>query len=117
MRVISPKKIKDAMLLYSQWKVGLKLWLDVFNRSELRFESYAQLKLLWKKTSGWNMDRIPARHLRENSRKGALDIYIFDIKKNQCRIITWLNPHDGTLYIKDVLSHTEYDKWWKSQIH
>lgn len=31
MRVITPKVITQAMEKHSQWRVGLKLWLDVFN--------------------------------------------------------------------------------------
>ncbi|WP_374051523.1 type II toxin-antitoxin system HigB family toxin [Xenorhabdus taiwanensis] len=49
------------------------------------------------------------------SKKGPLDIYISDIHKNKCRIITWLNSKSGTFYIKDVCTHTEYDKWWRKQ--
>ncbi|MDE9432061.1 type II toxin-antitoxin system HigB family toxin [Xenorhabdus bovienii] len=53
--------------------------------------------------------------MEAGSQKGPLDIYIFDIHKNKCRIIAWLNPKSGTLYIKNVCSHTEYDRWWREQ--
>ncbi|WP_338884669.1 MULTISPECIES: type II toxin-antitoxin system HigB family toxin [Xenorhabdus] len=115
MRVITAKVIIEAMQKHAQWKVGLKLWLDVFDKVSLRFESYAQIRELWLKTSTWNVDRIPHELLEAGSKKGPLDIYIFDIHKNKCRIITWLNPKSGTFYIKDVCPHTEYDKWWRKQ--
>ncbi|WP_340609060.1 type II toxin-antitoxin system HigB family toxin [Xenorhabdus bharatensis] len=115
MRVISVKTITDAMLKHAQWKVGLKLWLDVFDKSSLHFESYSQILNVWKNASGWNVDRIPHELLEKGSKKGPLDIYIFDVHKNKCRIIAWLNPHSGSLYVKDVCSHAEYDKWSKNQ--
>ncbi|MBE8595710.1 hypothetical protein IQ209_04040 [Xenorhabdus sp. BG5] len=61
------------MQKHAQWKVGVKLWLDVFDKVSLRFESYAQIRELW------------------------------------------LKPKSGTFYIKDVCTHTEYDKWWRKQ--
>ncbi|MDC9593334.1 type II toxin-antitoxin system HigB family toxin [Xenorhabdus sp. IM139775] len=115
MRVITAKTITEAMQKHAQWKVGLKLWLDVFDKASLRFESYAQIRELWLKTSTWNVDRVPCALLEVGSKKGPLDIYLFDIHKNKCRIITWFNPKSGTFYIKDVCSHTEYDKWWRKQ--
>ncbi|MBN3237775.1 type II toxin-antitoxin system HigB family toxin [Pectobacterium versatile] len=115
MRVISAKAITDAMKKHAKWKVGLKLWLDVFDKPSLRFESYEQLCHVWRNTSCWNVDRIPFGLLENESRKGPLYIYVFDINGNNCRIIAWLNPNTGSLYVKDVCSHAEYDKWWKAQ--
>ncbi|PHM74420.1 type II toxin-antitoxin system HigB family toxin [Xenorhabdus kozodoii] len=115
MRVITAKAITEAMQKHAQWKIGLKLWLDVFDKASLRFESYAQIRELWLKTSTWNVDRVPHELLETGSKKGPLDIYIFDIHRNKCRIITWLNPKSGTFYIKNVYTHTEYDSWWRKQ--
>ena len=52
MQVLKPKTIKDAMLIYPQWKVELKLWIDVFNKKELKFESSIHIKNIWKNKSG-----------------------------------------------------------------
>ncbi|MGB5956487.1 MULTISPECIES: type II toxin-antitoxin system HigB family toxin [Pseudomonas] len=38
------------------------------------------------------------------------------LAKNECRLIAWLNTRTGTLYIKAILSHAEYDKWCKSDV-
>lgn len=116
MRIITPKHITEAMLIYPQWKVGLKLWLDVFNKKNLSFESSIHIKNIWKNNSGWNVDRIPANKLKIESKKGPLDIYIFDVHKNQCRIITWGSPKIHCFYVKGVYSHAEYDKWCKKQV-
>ncbi|HEY0207999.1 type II toxin-antitoxin system HigB family toxin [Acerihabitans sp.] len=115
MRVITARAIADAMERHAQWKVGLKLWLDVFNKPALRFVSWAQIRSHWLQVSGWNVDRVAHARLKPESRKGPLDIYVFDIHKNQCRIIAWLNPDSGTLFVKDVCSHAGYDKWWRDQ--
>ncbi|KIH80826.1 hypothetical protein UCMB321_5418 [Pseudomonas batumici] len=45
-----------------------------------------------------------------------MDIYIFDIKKNECRIISWINTKNGSIFIKDILPHASYDKWWQSEV-
>ncbi|MBN1085433.1 type II toxin-antitoxin system HigB family toxin [Erwinia aphidicola] len=115
MRVITARAIVEAMRKHGQWKAGLKLWLDVFNTPSLRFESLLQLRATWLELSGWNLDCIPYARLKADSRKGPLDICVFDIHKNQCRVLAWLNPKTGTLYIKQVCSHADYDKWWRDQ--
>lgn len=116
MRVITSKVVATAMTKHANWKVGLKLWLDVFNVSRLRFESFSQIRTLWKNTSGWNVDRIPAHRLRPRGQKGPLDIYVFDVHKNACRIIVWGSPRAHTLFLHAVYSHAEYDAWCKQLV-
>lgn len=116
MRVIAKAAVTQAMQKYSQWHAALSLWLTTFDKPSLRFESFEQTRNLWSTASGWNVDRVPHSKLRETSRKGPLDIYIFDIKKNECRIICWINTMNGTIYVKDILPHAGYDKWCKSEV-
>jgi len=116
MRVVTKATVTLAMNTYAQWQAPLSLWLATFDKPSLRFESFEQLRSVWSTTSGWNVDRIPHSKIKPTSKKGPLDIYIFDIKKNECRVITWLNTKTGTLYVKDILPHSGYDKWWKSEI-
>ncbi len=116
MRVISPKLITQSMQRHNQWKVGLKLWLDIFNSAGLSFESSIFIRDIWRSASNWDVDRIPAVKLRECSRKGPLDIYVFDVHKNACRIVAWGSPRAHTFFVKAVYSHAEYDKWWKQQV-
>lgn len=116
MRVITKKAVAVAIAKHSQWKEPLNLWLATFDKSTLRFESFEQLRATWKETSGWNVDRIPSSKLRQPSQKGPLDMYVFDIKKNECRLLAWLNSRNGTLYIKDILSHAEYDRWLRTDV-
>lgn len=72
MRVITARAITDAMSTHAQWRVGLKLWLDVFNKPSLVFQSFSQVKDVWRSHSGWNMDRIPNSLLKPESKKGLL---------------------------------------------
>jgi mRNA interferase HigB len=48
MRIITAKRITEAMLIHSQWKIGLKLWLDTFNNKSIHFESAMQIRNVWK---------------------------------------------------------------------
>lgn len=116
MRVIAKAAVTKAIETHGQWKEPLTLWLTIFDRASLRFESFEKLRETWKTGSGWNVDRVPGSKLRETSKKGPMDIYVFDIKINECRIIAWINTLNGTIYIKDILSHADYDKWCKSDV-
>ena len=114
MRVISKKKISDAMKTHPEVKEALFLWLKTFNVNSLRFESFAQVTECWRKVSAKNVDRIPCRHLAKTSQKGPLDIYVFDMN-HYYRLICWVNSRNGYIYVKDILSHAEYDKWCRKE--
>ncbi|WP_175652890.1 type II toxin-antitoxin system HigB family toxin [Pseudomonas sp. Marseille-P9899] len=43
----------------------------------------------------------------------GFSVYIFDIKKNECWLIEWVSQRNGSVYMKDILSSAEYDKWCK----
>ncbi|WP_338522067.1 type II toxin-antitoxin system HigB family toxin [Pseudomonas batumici] len=116
MRVIAKAAVTQAMNTYSQWRAPLSLWLTTFDRPSLRYESFEQFREVWASASGWNVDRIPHSKLKGSSKKGPLDIYIFDIKKNECRVISWINTKNGSIFIKDILPHASYDKWWQSEV-
>ena len=117
MRIITQTKIKQAIKVHSQWHFGLQLWLEIFKQKEINFESYQQIKQVWKNVSGWNVDRIPARKVTDVAFKGYFDIYIFDIHKNECRIITRIQATTNKIFIRYVYSHAEYDKWWKTKLN
>ncbi|WP_296253685.1 type II toxin-antitoxin system HigB family toxin [Pseudomonas sp. UBA4194] len=116
MRVIAKSAVTQAMRAHSQWQAALSLWLATFDRPAVRFESFDQLRGVWLEASGWNVDRVPHSRLRPTSRKGPLDIYVFDIKRNECRIVSWINVNNGTIFIKAILSHAAYDKWCKADV-
>lgn len=105
------------MIQYPQWKIGMDLWICNFNKKELKISSYSELKDSWKKASGWNTDRIAGRRLKneDGSYGKVFDLYVFDIHKNDCRLLAKIN--NNTIYIRGVYSHAEYDKRWKKNIH
>lgn len=44
------------------------------------------------------------------------DKTVFNIKGNSYRLITYIRYESGTIYIKDLLTHAEYDKGaWKTR--
>lgn len=117
MRIITTVRIKQAMNRYPKWHVGLQLWKDTFGSNLVRFESFQQIKDLWKSRSGWNTDRVPARRIRDNQFQGDnYYLYIFDIHGTQCRILARLDSVRDKLFIRDILSHADYDKWVKANI-
>ena len=117
LRIITKKRVKNAMLQYPQWQVGLDLWCHVFSQSSLNAHSYNQIKDIWRRASGWNTDRIAGKRLKnENGGYGTIfDLYIFDVHGSSCRILAKLGHN--TLFVRDILSHSEYDKWCKHNVH
>ena len=117
MRIITKTRIKESIIKYPQWSLGLNLWIEVFKNKSLNFESYQQIRDVWKNASGWNTDRIPARRIIENNFEGGFDVYIFDIHGNDCRLITRINAENNIVFIRLVSSHAEYDKWCKAKVN
>ena len=116
MRIITQTRIKQGMIKHPQWAFGLSLWLETFKSKQIDFESYQQIKTVWKDASGWNVDRVAAKRVTENNFGGNFDLYIFDIHGTDCRVITRINALTNIIYIREVSSHAEYDKWWKAKV-
>ncbi|MEZ9132392.1 hypothetical protein BCT06_16970 [Vibrio breoganii] len=118
MRVVTTTHIKRAMMKHQQWRVGLSLWLQTFDRQGLSLNSFQGVKDKWSNASGWNVDRIPARKVGETGFQGDnFDVYIFDIHKNDCRIITRIDMARDKIFIRCVGSHAEYNKWVKAHVN
>jgi len=117
LRIITKKRIKDAMLAYPQWQIGLDLWCQVFDQKQLNANSYQEIKKAWLDASGWNTNRIAGKRLKnEHGDYGSVfDLYVFDVHGTDCRILAKLG-HD-ILFIRGVFSHAKYDKWCKKNVH
>lgn len=116
-RVITKARLKQAQQKYPQWSVGLYLWYQTFSTAGLKFESFQQIKDLWKSKSGWNVDRVPARNIKEVAFEGDdFDLYIFDIHGTNCRILTRINTQQNRIFLRKILPHAAYDKWCKEHI-
>ncbi|MBF0200967.1 MAG: type II toxin-antitoxin system HigB family toxin [Desulfamplus sp.] len=117
MRIITQTRVKEAMATHSQWRSGLQLWIATFKAKNVIFESYQQIKQVWKDTSGWNTDRIPARKVVDVAFKGdQFDFYVFDVHGNECRIVVRIQSKTNKMFVRHVFSHAEYDKWWKIKV-
>ncbi len=105
------------MIQHPQWAFGLELWLNTFDKKDLQLNCYADIKTTWRQASGWNTDRISGKRLKnEEDGYGVIfDMYIFDIHKNDCRLIAKIS--NNTIYIRGVHSHADYDKWCKHSVH
>lgn len=105
------------MLKYPQWRVGLGLWIDTFDKPSLDLTSYDDIRSAWREASGWNTDRVAGRRLKneDSSYDIVFDLYIFDIHGNECRLLTKIK--NNTIYVRDILSHADYDKWCKNNVH
>ena len=94
MRVISRKKIREAVRLHSEVAIALDAWYRIAKGTTWR--SFADLRTTW----------------------ASADIYknctIFDIKGNKFRLIAWVNYQTEKIFIKHVLTHAEYTRGrWK----
>jgi mRNA interferase HigB len=115
-RIITQTRIYQAIKLYPQWAMGLQLWLEVYKQKSIDFDSYHQIRQVWINASGWNVDRIASKKVIDNAFKGNFDTYIFDIHKNDCRIVTKIEANSNKVFVRHIFTHANYDKWCKQNI-
>ena len=94
MHVISRKKLKVAALRHSELEGPLDAWFRIAKKAS--WQSLADVRRTFS-----SADVVGA-------------FTVFNIKGNQFRLITEINYGSGRIYIKNVLTHAEYDKGgWK----
>ena len=91
MRVISNKALKLFAQAYPHADKPLQDWRKNIERN--RFDSYADLKR--KFTS---VDK-------------AGEYYVFDIAGNHYRLIAAIHFNTQTVYVREILTHTQYNQW------
>jgi len=89
-RVISRKRIKEAIAAHSEWKASLEVWYRTARAAD--WSHFADVRLTWR-----NSDPVGS-------------CVVFDIANNRCRLITYINYRTKKVFILSVLSHAEYDK-------
>jgi len=95
MHIITQKRIWDAKEKYNDCKKALDGWYRVIKKNQ--FTNFAELK-----RSFGSVDKIN-------------DLYIFDIGGNKLRIVATIHFQRQKIYIRQILTHKEYDKvGWKS---
>ena len=94
MHVISRKRLKEAVVRYPEVETSLDAWFRIA-----------------KKASWQNLMDVRKTFANADS---ADKWTVFDIKGNKYRLIAEINYRYRRLYIRDVLTHAEYDKEkWK----
>jgi mRNA interferase HigB len=95
MRVISPKRIKEAIAQNAEWSASLKTWLRVMKLGD--WNNSAELKQSWS-----NFEKVGI-------------CYVFDIMHNRCRLIAHIDFKYKLVFIRSILSHADYGKdGWKN---
>jgi len=94
MHVISRKKLKEAATRHGDLEGPLDAWFRIAKRA-------------------WWKNLVDVRKTFSN----ADDVgkwTVFNIKGNQYRLIVEMNYRSGRIYIRQVLTHAEYDRGsWK----
>lgn len=93
MHVITRKRIIEAEDKFPQVATALRGWYQVINQSD--FGSFAELKNAFN-----SVDKVG-------------DLYVFNIGGNKLRLIAAVHFNTGRVFIRSILTHTEYDqgKW------
>lgn len=96
MRIISYKAIREFIQRHPESEKVMKSWYDTSK------------KVIWLNFSEVKQT-FGAVDLFKNN------IHIFDIGGNKYRLVAAIHYNTGTLYIREVLTHEEYDKnqWQK----
>ena len=94
MRIITRKRLRDFSEAHSDAAKSLDAWYQIAKRAN------------WKNSEELKKDF--------NSTDIAGKFTVFNIKGNQYRLIVDIQYHLQTIYIKYVLTHSDYDKdEWK----
>jgi mRNA interferase HigB len=94
MRVISNKRLVEFANRYPDADLPLQAWRKLMEVNE--FQSFGDLRRSFS-----SVDVVG-------------DKYVFDIRGNHYRLVTFISFSKQLCFIKNVLTHTEYDKGaWK----
>ena len=94
MHVITRKRIIEAEDEFPQSATALRGWYQTMNHST--FGNFAELKETFN-----SVDKVG-------------ELYVFNIGGNKLRLIAAIHFNTKRIYIRNVLTHVEYDKGkWK----
>lgn len=91
MRVISNKSLVEFARQNPTADVALQAWRKIIESRS--FENFSDLKSTFRAT-----DRVG-------------DVFVFNIGGNKYRLIASVHFNRQLLFVRQVLTHTEYDKW------
>lgn len=90
MHVITKKRIVDAKKKYPESASALDGWYRVISKN--RFDRFADLRNTFN-----SVDKVD-------------NLYVFDIGGNKLRLIASIHFNRQKIYIREILTHKEYDK-------
>ena len=90
MRIVSRKAIREAIAKHGEWGASLNAWFKIAGSAD--WGNFAEVRNSWR-----NSDRVGR-------------FVVFDISHNRCRLIATINYKWRMVYIRRILSHSEYDK-------
>jgi mRNA interferase HigB len=94
LHVISRKRLLEAAREHADWGDPLNIWFRIAKRAE--WQSLVEVQKAFPMADGVGRYTV------------------FNIKGNHYRLICEINYKTGRLYIRNVLTHAEYDKGgWK----
>lgn len=94
MRVITNRRLLEFSEIHHDVGGSLQAWRKAMEATD--FSSFAELREVFR-----SVDKVG-------------DLHVFNIAGNKYRLITFLRFDRQLCYIKQVLTHTEYDKGaWK----
>lgn len=98
MRVISRKKLREAIAAHSEWEASLNAWHKVAKNAE--WKQFEHVRQSWR-----SVDRVGR-------------CVVFDVANNRCRLIVWINYDAQKVFVRYVLGHADYERnRWKDDCH
>ena len=91
MRLVSNRSLREFARRHPQVDAPLQSWRRLMERN--RFSGFADLKTLF------------------NAVDKAGEFFVFDVGGNKFRVIAAIHFNTQTLYVRQVFTHAEYDKW------
>ena len=90
MRVISKKKVSDFIQIHLESQASLENWYRIMSKSD--FGNFSDLRMTFPS----------ADQVRE--------LTVFNISGNKFRLIAAIHYNRQILYIREILTHAEYNK-------
>lgn len=95
MHIISRKALIQFWEKHPDGEIPLARWYKIVDKTD--FRNFAELRMVFP-----SVDRVN-------------ELFIFNIAGNKYRLITSIHFNRGKVYIRHVLTHTEYDRGdWKA---
>lgn len=91
MHIITQRRIQEAKRQYPNDASNLEAWYRVMKRAEVN--GFAELRNLFP-----SVDRVK-------------DFHVFNIGGRNLRIIAVIHYNRQKCYIREVLTHAQYDRW------